>query len=393
MPWLPEIPRHDSFHEEVSLFGSNVFTPLDSSGADVAQFEAKAPISPHWAKVKAAVETIGILAVWRRAAKEGKRTRLVVRIIAFIAGNILNNIIISRMLKKDQKASDLVLFCSYVFAIWASFSQNGISLLKERKVPLTIHLASAALMTGALLLNNEAINMGLPLAITLVVKNASLLVTMCVSFLVLRLRFSFAQVYAAVMVVLGILRTVMSQPQQGKDTQTISVSDLTFSIMLLLAALVVSQILDLLDNYSSKKHGNHAIERMFYKRVLGMPMLLWNARNLFNQAWSWSTDKREDVFGIGYTIPVLWLLQIAFTLMSYILNIVGWEVFVMSNSVVLGLSLTVQRAISTISVAYLDTPPWPPWEMWFGLANVFVGAGAFTIAPHLARAHGKKKRS
>jgi len=97
------------------------------------------------------------------------------------------------------------------------------------------------------------------------------------------------------------------------------------------------------------------------------------------------------VFGIGYDIPVLWLLQIGFTVISYIMNICGWEVFVLSNAVTLGLSLTVQRSISTVAVAYLNTPPWPPWEMWFGLVNVFVGAAAYAVAPTVAHASDKKK--
>lgn len=394
MPLLPEIPSQDSFDEEISLFGSSVFTPKSSPITDHAQFETKRPISANWRKVQKAVGAIGILAGWRRAAQEGKRTRLVARIIVLIAGGVLLNIIISKMVEKDRKASDLMSFTSYVFVIWLSLKQNGISLLYERKVPLKIHLASAALTTGSLMLSNRAINIGLPVTISLVVKNASLLVTMLVNFLVLQSRFSFAQVYAALLVTLGILRTVMSQPDRRTrtDTQTTSTFDSISPLMLLVASLLLNQVVKLVDNYSSKNHGNHAVERFFYKRVWGMPMLLWNWRNLLNQAWSWSTDKKEDVFGVGYSIPVLWLLGIAVTLMSYVLNMTGWEIFVMSNSVTSSLSLTVQRGISVISIAYLHTPPWPPWEMWFGLANVFVGAVVFTIAPTLASAHDKKNK-
>jgi len=78
---------------------------------------------------------------------------------------------------------------------------------------------------------------------------------------------------------------------------------------------------------------------------------------------------------------VLWVLLFVNMLINYLVKLSATEVVATSSAVILRLTMTVQRAVSTILTAYLNTPPWPELGMWFGIAHVFGGAIAFTIAP------------
>mmetsp|Transcript_14594 Transcript_14594/g.25681 ORF Transcript_14594/g.25681 Transcript_14594/m.25681 type:complete len:290 (-) Transcript_14594:67-936(-) len=278
---------------------------------------------------------------------------------------------------------DLLTLANYTFVTVTSLIQTGTSIIFERKIPLTNHLATAAVAVARNLLDNCALSMGLPMLVVLVVKNAGLLVSVLVSFVVLRVRFSFMQVFAALVVSLGIMKTLTSRPSSRKQTEsaTLGIDNFVYAVMLLIAGLVAQQLQDILDDYAFRTYGKHKTERMFYKVALGLPVLLWDGRSLFNQGCSWATEKTEDVFGIGQAIPVLWVLLFVNMLINYLVKLSATEVVATSSAVILRLTMTVQRAVSTILTAYLNTPPWPELGMWFGIAHVFGGAIAFTIAP------------
>ncbi|CDO77659.1 hypothetical protein BN946_scf184969.g10 [Trametes cinnabarina] len=148
--------------------------------------------------------------------------------------------------------------------------------LKPRHVPLRNWASQVLVLTSGSLLNNWVYAFSVPLTVQIVFRSAGLAVSMLLGYLVLKKRYSWAQVAAVALVSAGVILATLSRPTTPKSSEsTPDVGRYTIGVIMLSVSLLLTGILGVLQERTYSTYGPHWKEGVFYTHGLSLPIFLF----------------------------------------------------------------------------------------------------------------------
>ncbi|ESK84616.1 hypothetical protein Moror_13328 [Moniliophthora roreri MCA 2997] len=243
--------------------------------------------------------------------------------------------------------------------------------LKPRQVPISEWALQVLVLTTGTLLNNWAFAFNVPLAVMIVFRSAGLAVSMLLGYFVLKRRYNLYQVVSVIVVSVGVVLATLSKSSSpsAKTVTHDSLDQYAIGISMLVASLVLTGILGILQEKAYKKYGPCWQEGVFYTHLLALPVFLFLGADLKQGFASLSENKTSSMAS--------WLM-LAANLGTQLICVSGVNRLTSRvSSVSTNLILTTRKAISLcISVWWFGG--WNPM-LATGAAMVFSGSLLFTM--------------
>lgn len=271
---------------------------------------------------------------------------------------------------RDKGCGPLISLVDHLFGMLASMS----ALWKVRRVPWTAHLSLAAANMGYTFLLNQALSSELPTVVLVSMKNGNLCANMLLGVFILRSRYSLAQYMSVFCISAGLAFISVSAGAAPSRSASPGLSA-TAGLLSLLGALVSRAATGLLQEHLCKGYDAPVQELLFFRCLLGFPMVLLQWSSIFDHAQRWNAPEDSGIQGTS-----LWLLLLANIIFDY-----GTKVFVSwlidrAGALTATLVLTVQRFISFVVSATLFGMQGAGCGVWIGSLAVLGGTVAYLKA-------------
>eukprot|EP00026_Physarum_polycephalum_P011923 Phypoly_transcript_12173.p1 GENE.Phypoly_transcript_12173~~Phypoly_transcript_12173.p1 ORF type:complete len:306 (+),score=38.62 Phypoly_transcript_12173:94-918(+) len=234
-----------------------------------------------------------------------------------MAGCCSNVITLEFLMKSDSASGDLITFCQFVFVALeglfvhveltnspspsTSYSNSSSSSsttpsharkrvtkskdtswfplrIKARKIPITYYMVMVLIFFLVSVLNNKALAYKISLPFHMIFRSGSLLANMLMGVAIFRKRYSISQLASVLLLTVGVFLATSasaSQIKQAKESTTeptIDYATWITGVVMLLAALLLSSVLGLFQEWTYSKFGKENYrESMFYSHILALP--------------------------------------------------------------------------------------------------------------------------
>lgn len=210
----------------------------------------------------------------------------VLAILSLFGGCCLNVLSLEELLVDNtDQLGNVVTFTQFISVIlvelpnFVSFNGKGIA-FKSPKIPLFIRVASALLFFTGSVLNNNVFMYNISIPLHIVIKCLSTVNTMVFSSILLKKKYSFTQISAALLMTLGAIiaslfrsNEITSWHNLLRDVQSFNSSDKSMIGMLLLSVSTISMsLLSVLNEYTFSKYGRFWQESSFYCHLFSLPL-------------------------------------------------------------------------------------------------------------------------
>jgi UDP-xylose/UDP-N-acetylglucosamine transporter B4 len=261
---------------------------------------------------------------------------LLVSVLIF--GGCCSNVFSLEVLVQSQpKSGHLVTFAQFLLVAIEGFfahlerplvakGKNSSLALKKSQVPLSHWWVLVILFWISSVLNNYALSFSISMPFHIIFRSAGLIVTLLISYCFFGQSYSSKQVFAVLLVSLGILLTTFASAfQSGKLNTLHSSSNVTFNsewfigVGLLIIALIISAFMGQYQQMLYTKYGHqHWKEGLFYMHALSLPAFLFVYKSIYEEFVQYSTS--EPMFPLAFlsdtsplsffSLPRLWFYLI-----------------------------------------------------------------------------------
>ncbi|TFK51704.1 UAA transporter [Heliocybe sulcata] len=159
------------------------------------------------------------------------------------------------------------------FLIWQP-TKSMAPTLRPRQVPLREWGTQVVILTSGSLLNNWVYAFDVPIPVQIVFRSAVPIVSMIFGYLFLRKHYSFTQVVAVLLVVVGVVLATLSRSSPSNSGPPIDSTRYTIGILMLISSLFLSGFLGILQEQTYGKYGPCWREGVFYTHFLSLPAVL-----------------------------------------------------------------------------------------------------------------------
>ncbi|KAI0716000.1 UAA transporter family-domain-containing protein [Cerioporus squamosus] len=296
-----------------------------------------------------------------------------------------------QLLKMDAHIGTTLTFSQMLFITmqmlpsFLVFPKNGrLPRLKSRHVPLRSWALQVVVLTSGSLMNNWVFAFSVPLTIQIVFRSAGLAVSMLLGYLVMKKRYSLAQIAAVAFVSAGVILATLSRPSSSKASDTpADLGRYTIGIAMLTFSLLLTGVLGVLQERTYTKYGPHWREGVFYTHCLSLPIFLFftsdlkrGFRGLANPA-SIAPFSEEALGSFAPYIPYAVLVANMFTQLACVSGVNQLSSHV--SSVSTNLVLTARKAISLCFSVWWFGNGWNA-QLGVGAGMVFLGSLFYTAA-------------
>ncbi|KAF9069192.1 UAA transporter [Rhodocollybia butyracea] len=256
--------------------------------------------------------------------------------------------------------------------------------LKPRQVPLSQWASQVLVHTTGSLLNNWAFAFNVPLTVLIVFRSAGLAVSMVLGFCILGRRYSISQVLSVIVVSLGAILATLSKTSASGNSASSTASSIdpldlqryTLGIAMVVASLLLTGILGVLQEQTYKKYGPCWKEGVFYTHVLSLPVFLFLAQDVKQGLLSLNHSSATN----GSSLPAwsAWLI-LAGNLVTQLICVSGVNRLTSRvSSVSTNLVLTTRKAISLCFSVWWFGSGWNA-QLAGGASMVFAGSLMFSL--------------
>jgi UDP-xylose/UDP-N-acetylglucosamine transporter B4 len=251
-----------------------------------------------------------------------------------------------------------------------SFRERKITVL-PRKISMIYHVSLVVLSWVAAYTSAQAFYYNISVSLHMVFKSGILVINMILGMILLRRRYSWEEIFAVLLVTIGVLVTTMASLPAKANSSSLSSSASFISwatgLSILTISLVLTGCLGVVQDMAYKSHGKHWKEVLFYVHFLGLPMNAMIGRRIVNDLVSWSLYK-----------PQMWLALLSNGLLSWvgvrgIYNLTG-----LTTSLTTSLTITVRKFLSlALSALYFKEAAFST-QQWAGAVLVLIGSVLYT---------------
>ncbi|SMN19998.1 similar to Saccharomyces cerevisiae YEL004W YEA4 Uridine diphosphate-N-acetylglucosamine (UDP-GlcNAc) transporter required for cell wall chitin synthesis [Maudiozyma saulgeensis] len=308
--------------------------------------------------------------------------------LVFVFGGCCANVLTLEDLIKENNSNVgiLVTFTQFLFITltllpgFVSF-ESGMVRLKPLNVPLKVYIWSVILFYTSSSTNNSVFKYKISIPLHIVFRCFSTVITMIVSWLVNKKRYSRLQVIAACLLTIGAIITSLYQDHEfslepilswWKTRQDISMKtnseyDTTFllGICLLVISSISSALLSVYNEWTYKTYGKHWQENLFYTHFLSLPIFMIKDGNHIMTGYRQLTRSGSKV---GRSHVLLFSNIITQNICIRGVNILASH----TNALTLSVILTVRKFVSLLLsvVIYKNILS---YTSYVGVATVFFG--------------------
>jgi len=238
--------------------------------------------------------------------------------------------------------------------------------LKPRQVPLQQWAIQVVLLTFGSLLNNWVYAFRVPLTVQIIFRSAGVVVTMVLGRIFLGKRYTLKQLVSVTLVSIGVcVASISTSASSGLSLEDLSLTYI-YGIIMLVASLVLTATLGILQERTYKVYGPCWREGVFYTHFLSLPIFLFLRKDIAQGFRSLSASP-----GLDWWLPYA---TMSLNLATQVLCVSGVnKLSSLTSSVSTSIVLTVRKALSLcISIWYFQSP-WN-YSLIFGAGMVFVGS-------------------
>ncbi|EAU85933.2 hypothetical protein CC1G_02956 [Coprinopsis cinerea okayama7 len=252
--------------------------------------------------------------------------------------------------------------------------------LKPRQVPIQNWILQVLVLTTGSLMNNWAFAYKVPLPVLIVFRSAGLPVSLLFGFLFLKKRYRLMQVVSVAVVTVGAFLSALSGSATSTSSFSLSgnVEDMELyakGITMLVASLVCTATLGVLQELTYKKYGPAWKEGLFYTHFLALPAflpLIPDVRQGLNSLYEARNIKTNSIPHLPYVILLANLIS-QYACVSGV-NQLSSRV----SSVSTNIALTVRKALSLCLSVWWFGNPWNT-QLGTGAGMVFLGSFLYTM--------------
>ncbi|KAI0731225.1 UAA-domain-containing protein [Earliella scabrosa] len=310
-------------------------------------------------------------------------------ILSLVFGGCCSNVwSYEQLLKMDAHIGTTLTFSQMLFITAQSlpsflvFPQGGgFPHLKPRHVPLSNWALQVLVLTSGSLMNNWVFAFSVPLTIQIVFRSAGLAVSMLLGYLVMKKRYSLAQVTAVAFVSAGVVLATLSRPSSTKVSDDVDIGRYTIGVAMLTFSLLLTGILGVLQERTYTKYGPHWKEGVFYTHCLSLPIFLFFVSDLkrgfrgLSSPASLAPFSVEALGSLAPYVPYAVLVANMFTQLACVSGVNQLTSHV--SSVSTNLVLTTRKAISLCFSVWWFGNGWNA-QLGLGASMVFLGSLFYT---------------
>ncbi|KAF0291808.1 UDP-xylose and UDP-N-acetylglucosamine transporter [Amphibalanus amphitrite] len=312
-------------------------------------------------------------------------------IFLVMLGCCSNVIFLECLTKVHPGCGNLVTFSQFLFIALHGFIFTMRCGKEQSKIPLREYIIMVCLFFGSSVLNNYALNFGIPMPLHMIFKSGSLVANLFMGMVVLR-RFYPRHKYAAVaLVTVGIiLSTIASQsvksaekpavegptkaPPSGLDRS--SPATLALGVAILTAALLLAARLGIFQEVLYRDYGRHSQQALFITHTLPLPLFVPLLPDIYHHAQLFSQSEPVLLAPFG-AVPKLWLLLGCNVVTQYLCISMVFRLTEQCTSLVVTLVVTLRKFASLLFSIWYFSNPFVA-QHWLGAALVLAGTLLFT---------------
>ncbi|KAI0372810.1 UAA transporter [Pilatotrama ljubarskyi] len=317
-----------------------------------------------------------------------------------------------QLLKMDAHIGTTLTFSQMLFITVQSLPSflvlpkgSVIPRLKPRHVPLRNWATQVLMLASGSLLNNWVFAFSVPLTIQIVFRSAGellmaarltclpgLAVSMLLGYLVLKKRYSIAQVAAVAFVSAGVVLATLSRPSTPKTSgNPLDIGRYSIGVFMLTVSLLLTGILGVLQERTYTKYGPHWKEGVFYTHCLSLPIFLFFIPDLkrgfsgLSDPTTLSLESRQTFGSLSSLVPYAILGANMLTQLACVSGVNQLTSHV--SSVSTNLVLTTRKAISLCFSVWWFGNGWNA-QLGVGAGMVFLGSLLYTFVSSGSRGGG-----
>lgn len=292
------------------------------------------------------------------------------------------------MLKRDKRCASLISLVEYAYT--ALLSSHV--LLRPRQLPLSCHLQLLLTGVGASVLSNWCMESDVPVAIRLVLKNGQLSANMAVGALLLKRRYSTAQILAIIAITAGIVLAtagdalVKAAAAKGGEAAVVAAAagathrPYGVGVGCMVGALLLRASRGALQERAFSEHGMCASEVIFAQHVLGLPVFASDPAALRRTFDAWGGLETVSLPMLGAAVPLLWLCLAGEVVADHLHKLFTTRLVGATSALTSTLVSTMQRLLMVVlSATVFATAPATP-AVWAGIALVGLGCVLYALS-------------
>ncbi|KAF9438543.1 golgi uridine diphosphate-N- acetylglucosamine transporter [Entomortierella beljakovae] len=273
--------------------------------------------------------------------------------------------------------------------------------LKERKIPLTRWMLIVVMFFVVSVLNNWSLAYKISVPLHIIFRSGGLMVGMVLGMILMNKRYSKAQIFAVVIVSIGVVIATTSansgSPKNSSKPQSdVNPRDYAIGVSMLTVALIISSLMGLLQESTYKTFGSEWREGLFYSHFLALPLFLVFYSDIMAQLKIFNNSTPIPVLqlirqvesyipaSLAYklsiiTIPRLWIFLAVNTLTQFMCISGVHRLTSLSTALTLNFILNLRKFTSLlISVLYFENGF--GFEMAVGTSLVLLGTIMYSIS-------------
>ncbi|KAG0298349.1 golgi uridine diphosphate-N- acetylglucosamine transporter [Dissophora globulifera] len=181
--------------------------------------------------------------------------------------------------------------------------------LKPRRIPLMRWMMIVVMFFAVSVLNNWSLAYKISVPLHIIFRSGGLVVGMVLGMILMKKRYSNAQMFAVLIVTIGVIYATTStkaSASKGPSSTTkaqeedVNSGDYAIGVFMLTIALIVSSLMGLLQESTYQTYGSEWREGLFYSHFLALPMFLMFYSDIVEQV---------RVFNRSTPIPILQLVR------------------------------------------------------------------------------------
>ncbi|KAF9915901.1 golgi uridine diphosphate-N- acetylglucosamine transporter [Lobosporangium transversale] len=288
--------------------------------------------------------------------------------------------------------------------------------LKQRRIPISRWMMIVIMFFTVSVLNNWALAYKISVPLHIIFRSGGLMVGMVLGMLLMKKRYSKAQIFAVVIVTIGVIYATTSakannsspgpsqkhqhsqqqQQQQQRLQGEVSTGDYVIGVFMLTVALIVSSLMGLLQESTYQTYGSEWREGLFYSHFLALPMFLLFYSDIMEQIRVFNRSTPIPILQLvrqigpylpttlayklsSITVPRLWIFLAVNTLTQFMCISGVHRLTSLSSALTLNFILNLRKFTSLlISVLYFENGF--GFEMAVGSSLVLLGTIMYSVS-------------
>ncbi|KAF9190171.1 golgi uridine diphosphate-N- acetylglucosamine transporter [Haplosporangium sp. Z 767] len=280
--------------------------------------------------------------------------------------------------------------------------------LKPRRIPISRWLAIVVMFFAVSVLNNLSLAYRISVPLHIIFRSGGLMVGMVLGIILMKKRYSRAQMFAVLTVTIGVIYATTSA-KAGSDKKSsssssgnepgsheVSAGDYAIGVFMLTVALIVSSLMGLLQESTYQTYGSEWREGLFYSHFLALPMFMLFYSDILDQVRIFNRSTPIPILqlvrqigpylpsSVAYslssiTVPRLWIFLAVNTLTQFMCISGVHRLTSLSSALTLNFILNLRKFTSLlISVLYFENGF--GFEMAVGSSLVLLGTIMYSVS-------------